>query len=157
MGGEFFDTDQLIEAQEGCTVTEIFASHGEAHFRTLERQLLDRLPETDKTIVFGTGGGLPVFNDNIHRLAQIGSVVALSASLEVLCNRLKNNQDRPLLAASGNNDADNDLREKLSELVSTRSPVYALAGYKIDTSGLSPDEVAHEIVQMLKCDALPES
>lgn len=148
----FFDTDQLIEAAEKRSVSAIFASEGEAHFRRLERELLEGLDtanEPGKQAVFATGGGLPVYNDNLQRLQKLGKVIALFADLPILVERVKINQDRPLLASGSSEEADKNLHDRLSELLSKRSPLYAQAGYKIDTSRLNPDQVADEIVRML--------
>lgn len=148
----FHDTDQLIEKQQARTISEIFADDGEAFFRDLESQLLETLPALaadGKHLVLATGGGFPIYNDNLRRMRQLGSVVALSAPIEVLVQRVKENKNRPLLAVAAGEDVDAHLHQRLSQLVSARSSVYAQAGYKIDTSGLKPDEVAHEIIRML--------
>jgi shikimate kinase len=186
----FFDTDQLIEHTEGRTITDIFTTDGESHFRSLERELLEKMlagqsvfpdkpisgcppdkaisgcppdkpisgcppdkpisgcPPDEERAVFATGGGLPVYNDNITRLLSLGKVVALTADLSVLVERVKNNTARPLLAHA-NRDADTELLQRISHLLTERTPVYAMAGYKIDTSGLSPEQVADEIISIL--------
>jgi shikimate kinase len=149
----FFDTDQLIEKQQSCSVSEVFSKHGETHFRRLESELLQRLAgdfSGEGTVVFATGGGLPVFNNNLQRLQQLGKVVALTASLPVLLERVKGNHLRPLLASQPGADADKQLETRLSELLDTRGTVYDLAGYKIDTSGLKPEQVAHEIIRLIR-------
>lgn len=149
---EFFDTDRLIETAQGCSVSEIFAKHGESRFRQLERALLEQMrdqrDQQGEVTVFATGGGLPVYNNNIELLQELGKVVALSAEVSVLVERVKTTGARPLLALSGD-DADKELQKRISDLLTERSPVYARAGYKIDTSGLSPEQVANEIVGIL--------
>lgn len=147
---EFFDTDHLIEQNESCTISEIFERHGEARFRILERALLEEMQAQAATrpAVYATGGGLPVYNSNIELLRTLGKVVALTADINVLVERVKSNTARPLLARSGA-DADKQLHNRISQLLRERLPVYSQAGYKIDTSGLTPDEVADEIVSIL--------
>jgi shikimate kinase len=148
----FFDTDDLIEREQGLSISELFERHGETYFRTLEAELVSKLPKTfagDDLVVLATGGGLPVYNDNLHRLHQLGKVVGLRAELAVLVERVKKNADRPLLATGGAKDIDERLQQRLVQLIESRTPVYEQAGYKIDTSGLKPDEVAHEIIQMI--------
>lgn len=149
----FFDTDHLIEQQQGMTVAEIFSAHGEQRFRELERELLDQLarenPVQSAWTIYATGGGLPVYNNNLQRLNGLGKVIALDADLTTLVNRVKSNWARPLLAAAENAHADNELRTRLSELLAQRAAVYAQAGYKIDTSGLDPQQVADEIIRIL--------
>ena len=149
---EFYDTDQLIQAQQGRSVSEIFAAEGESHFRKLESELLDtldKLPSQSSLIIVGTGGGLPIYNDNLKKLSSLGKVVALSAELPVLVQRLENNTERPLLSTNDHGSRSVTLHDRLSELMIQRSPVYGQAGYKIDTSRLSPEEVAHEIFRIV--------
>jgi shikimate kinase len=154
---DFFDTDRLIEARTGKTVTEIFAEKGEAQFRMLETELLQQIEavpvKSATAVVFATGGGLPVYNDNIKLLSTLGKVVALHADIPVLAKRLLGDRRRPLLAANGAVAGDvseeEHLQRRLTELMETRWPVYAQAGYKINTSGLSALEVANEILRVL--------
>ncbi len=152
LGCQFFDTDQLIEQAESRKLSHIFSTDGEAHFRLLESRLLDELDSmklAGQKVVFATGGGLPVYNDNLRRLKRLGNVIALYADLSVLIERVKSNADRPLLVYREAGEADKQLRNRLSDLLEQRSSVYAQAGYKIDTSCLKPDEVADEIVRIL--------
>lgn len=149
----FYDTDQLIENSAKKKISAIFATEGEAEFRSLETQLLSELPklheDSGETVVYGTGGGLPIYNNNLSRLQGLGKVIALTADVAVLVDRVKSNHDRPLLTQTGSGDADKHLNDRLSELLAQRSHVYDRAGYKIDTSGLDPDQVANEILRIL--------
>lgn len=152
LGCRFFDTDQLIEMQQAMSVTELFASKGETHFRQLETMLLESLEQTYQQggpIIFATGGGLPIYNENLSRIERLGKVVSLSASLAVLLSRVQDDRCRPLLAATAQPDANPQLQNRLSELIERRAPLYNKARYKIDTSGLRPEEVAHEIIRMI--------
>lgn len=148
----FFDTDQLIEQSQGKSICHIFAEEGENSFRRLEAKLLDsleRMHSEFQTVVYATGGGLPVYNDNMRRLQELGTVITLEATIAVLVSRVKRAQNRPLLDIADDEQADNLLTKRLSELIAQRAPVYAQAGYKIDTSGLDPEQVADEIVRIL--------
>jgi len=153
---DFFDTDRLIEARMSLTVQQIFAEHGEDGFRKMERDLLDSLDNLEikrtatDTVVFATGGGLPIYNNNLQRLHTLGKVIALNADIQVLVSRLKGDSARPLLQSGDQEDEEQRLLKRLTELMKTRWPVYAQAGYKINTSGLTPSEVAIEIVRVLQ-------
>lgn len=149
LGCAFHDTDSLIEDEAGRTIAALFEQQGEASFRQLESELLNSLParfSAPGICILATGGGLPVFNNNMQKLHQLGTVVALSAGLPVLTERVKGNRARPLLA-SGQDDK--LLSQRLSQLVEQRKTVYDKAGYKIDTSGLKPDQVAEKIIEDL--------
>jgi shikimate kinase len=153
LGCEFFDTDRLIESRTQKTVPQIFAEFGEEHFRALETQLLDDIHSVPRkpanAVVFATGGGLPVYNDNLNKLLSLGQVVALNADISTLVDRLRGESGRPLLAGAPADNEEQHLRKRLSELMDTRSPVYARAGYKINTSGINATEVANEIASLL--------
>ena len=56
LGWRFLDVDDVIEAEAGVAIAEIFARHGEAHFRELERATIARLA-ADGALVLALGGG----------------------------------------------------------------------------------------------------
>ena len=72
---EFVDTDELIEKENGITISDIFASKGEVYFRNLETDMLNKLLERDtQNCVISVGGGLPVKEENrelYHSLVQL--------------------------------------------------------------------------------------
>ncbi len=98
LGWLFWDTDVIIEQACNMKVTEIFSQHGEKAFRALERKLVEEIvklhnnmkqdyPKTQLGTIISTGGGLPVVNENFANLAQIGKLINLYASIEVLNDR----------------------------------------------------------------------
>jgi shikimate kinase len=163
---EFLDTDNLIEERVKFTIPQIFQEFGEATFRHLECCLLEELAEkklasagalpkrpdnqeaADAGLVIATGGGLPITFGNFERLTSLGKVVFLFADMEVLLSRLKNAPERPLLVNCAASKAD-DMAERLPRLYMQRQPVYSQTRYKIDTSGLNPDQVADEVLEIL--------
>lgn len=76
LGRQVLDTDQEIERQAGCSVSEIFAEQGEARFREMETALCRTLSEKDGLIV-ATGGGLPLREENRRLLQKSGMVIFL--------------------------------------------------------------------------------
>src|SRR5579863_594820 len=64
---EFLDTDELIQAQTGRMITDIFATNGEAAFRALERNAVRELEGRQRTVI-STGGGLPANSENLASL-----------------------------------------------------------------------------------------
>lgn len=157
----FFDTDKLIEAQVGASIAEIFESRGEPHFRRLERDFLDALANGQTAVnlegmVIGTGGGLPVAPGNFELLCNLGEVICLYASVKELVNRLSKDLGRPLLAVGSNTEAVDPacaLTERLELLLQSRWQYYRKARYQVDTTGLTAEEVAGEIVKLLNISA----
>ena len=95
---EFLDTDELIEAEKKMTISEIFATQGEAAFRNMETECLRKLLEREgKAFVLSVGGGLPIREENRRLLSMVGQVVYLKVSPEEVYKRLRNDKTRPLL------------------------------------------------------------
>ena len=136
---EFLDSDAQIEEEQQKTINDIFAEQGETAFRDMETELLKRLTEKQEKFVLGTGGGMPMREENVALLKQIGLVVFLKAGQEELIKRLTNDTTRPLLAAG-------DIRDKVENLYAKRLPVYeAAADYILETDGKSFYEIIKEI------------
>src|SRR3954469_4529576 len=72
----FLDTDHMIEARAGRTVSELFEQEGEPAFREREHQLVEELAQRRKTVI-STGGGLPVRTENMASLKTHSLVVCL--------------------------------------------------------------------------------
>ena len=138
-----FDTDEMIAARFGLTISEIFEKRGEERFRDAESEALEELSvETDAIIV--TGGGIVLRQTNTARLRELGAVVYLSADEETLFRRISRRPTRPLLQTT-------DPRETLKELLAARLPLYrAAADVEVDTSGLTHDEVARSILKKVE-------
>ena len=67
LGLPHHDVDRDLERQHGCTIREIFAAHGEPHFRALERDLTLGLLEGPG--VLSLGGGAPMTPEVARALA----------------------------------------------------------------------------------------
>ena len=92
----FLDTDEMIEKLAGKTVAAIFADEGEAAFRRLEREVVERhLPAAGAII--SCGGGLPVPEGMADLLKAKGVVVTLFASPQAILRRTRGRTHRPLL------------------------------------------------------------
>jgi shikimate kinase len=138
-----FDTDEMIAARFGLTISEIFEKRGEESFRDAESEALEKFSiETDAIIV--TGGGIVLRQTNTARLRELGAVVYLSADEETLFRRISRRPTRPLLQTT-------DPRATMKELLAARLPLYrALADVEVDTSGLTHDEVARSILKRVE-------
>lgn len=53
----FFDSDQVIERQLGCSIREYFEREGEVRFRDVEESVLDDLTQNQQGVL-STGGAL---------------------------------------------------------------------------------------------------
>jgi shikimate kinase len=137
-----FDTDDIVSARFGLSVTEVFARFGEEAFRDAESDALGRLPDGAPAIIV-TGGGIVLRPENVARLRELGQVVSLVADEETLFSRISRRATRPLLQTA-------DPRATLVELLRVRDPLYrAAADVRLDTSRLTHDEVADAILESI--------
>jgi shikimate kinase len=139
----FVDTDVEIERAAGQTVTELFASEGEAGFRDRERAAIASV--AGELAVVATGAGAIAQPGAARRLADCGTVVYLRAKTETLLARLGAADTRPLLQGLPATDRE----RRLSALLDDRREAYESATVVVDTDGLAADEVAGEIAQRL--------
>ncbi len=140
----FLDTDEVIEKEVDCTISELFAEKGEAYFRSLETETVRKLLCEPKGMVIATGGGLPMREENVKLLKELGTVVYLKCSVETLTGRLSGDTKRPLLA-QGN------LEERIKTMLAVRGPVYESAADEIiETDGKSFYEIICLLENILK-------
>lgn len=140
---KFLDTDAYIEEEHGKTIATIFASEGEASFRALETNVLSKLKHHLHGYVISTGGGMPMKEENIQLLREMGHIVFLKTSKEVIYERLKDDKNRPLL------QGDNPM-QKIEDLINYRTPIYeAAADHVIVTDGESFYQIIKEIMDII--------
>ena len=121
----FIDTDTVIEKTQSSSIAEIFSIQGENYFRDLEFQTIKSSLE-QKNSVIAVGGGAYTFQRNQEIIDTIGISVWLEASAEILWQRIKGNDKRPLLKQA------NSLL-KLRELLEIREKDYARAQLRFRT------------------------
>jgi shikimate kinase len=143
LGRGFLDTDQMVEAATGMSVSQIFVERGEAAFRDLERSQVARALELGRSeeLVVALGGGAPM---DPATQAALGDgpdaplVVFLDVSAAEAAKRVGLGAARPLLQGSP--------RKMWRDLMARRRPVYeGLAGLTVLTDGTDPLEAAGQI------------
>ena len=134
----FVDTDELIEAQCGMTIEEMFKQQGEPVFRQIEQQAVQDLSAREKTVI-ATGGGLVVNPANLASLKTHALVVCLWASPEIIWERVQTQTHRPLLQTT-------DPLGKIRELFAVREPYYRQADVLVQTNDRSPKDVAQQVM-----------
>lgn len=142
MGLPFADSDQAIEEAAGCSISDIFAIHGETMFRDLERRVITRLL-TGELLVLATGGGAWMQPQVREVIGEHATTVWLKADIDVLLERVSKRNHRPILEKG-------DKRTILEGLMNDRYPVYAQADITIDSNRGSQEAVVKRIVAALK-------
>ena len=135
-----FCMDEMIEWKVGKPISKIFEEDGEAYFRKIESEVVKAVSK-DRDVVIDAGGGVVIDENNVKRLKEHGILFCLTATPEIILERTKNQAHRPLLNTE-------DPVAKIGDLMAKRREHYKCADYEIDTSDISPDEVADKIIDL---------
>lgn len=139
----FVDTDREVERREGASVNEIFSYAGEEYFRRCEREVLDAAIGDGRPKVIATGGGLPMWRDNMERMNAAGLTVYLRRSAEKIASRLSpyGRAKRPKLRGL----SDEELVDFMTRNMAERAPRYERAQLVLDGDRLSDEELIERI------------
>ncbi len=136
------DTDAEIVAAAGMSISEYFAKYGEAEFRKLEHETLERVSQGPDAII-ACGGGVAIFPNNVETMHQYGKTVLLRLCCREIWRRVRLNNDRPLLEGK-KNVAD------IHALMDARLRAYKRAAdIRVSCFKRSPEEIAKSIAEAL--------
>jgi shikimate kinase len=140
LGLRFVDTDDLIAAEAGQSIAAIFENNGEPTFRRIEAEVCQRVAAQGGQVIASGGGALL---DPAIRAAfeASGLVVCLCADLDAIIQRVGVDPSRPLFA---------NKHGQLTRLLAARAALYDSLPHQIDTTHLSPERVAEEIISLWK-------
>ncbi len=134
--------DSEIEKAAGMTISDIFARHGEAAFRSGEARVIARLLEGGPQVL-ATGGGAVMNADTRAAIKAKGVSIWLSADVDVLMRRIgKRKHERPMLQTD-------DPAVTMRRLLADRSPVYAQADLTVQSREVPHEAIVSEIVTAL--------
>lgn len=139
LGYQFEDMDRRIEERTGLTIAALFEERGEKSFRKEERREAAALAVLDRRVV-AAGGGAFVHPRTRALLRENALTVWLRCDLETLLGRIPADGARPL---AGN-------RAIMRALLAEREPSYRQADLAVDTSEVTPQEVADLIVDLIE-------
>lgn len=142
MGLEFADTDDLVIADAGRSIAEIWESEGEDGFRAREAEAVAKATATANCVI-ATGGGAVLSERNVERLRAVGPIVALHVSAATLEARVGDGESRPLLAEVG--------AAGRADLLSSRAAIYeAVSDHQVMTDDKDPATIVEEIMEVLR-------
>jgi shikimate kinase len=133
------DIDELIERREMKTIADIFARHGEAYFRSIEREML-KVVQPIRHVVIATGGGTFAEPDNRAAINLDGVSVWIDVPFQDLLRRIPLDGRRPLAA----NRAD------LERLYQLRTEAYRLAHLRVNAARASVAAIVDRILEGLQ-------
>ncbi len=135
----FVDIDRLIEKIEGCSIKIIFKQKSEIYFRKLEKQVTLRELEKEN-IVLALGGGA-FLDKSVRQEIQKNSISFwLDTNLDILINRLKKTDKRPLLYQK-------NLSQTVKKIYLDRKKTYSKANFKIKCDNIKTEKIVYEIIR----------
>lgn len=136
------DLDEVIEQRSGQPVATIFRERGEEAFRDLESEALASLADREPSVV-ACGGGVVLRSENRGALCSLGRVIYLEVTAGEALARIGDAESRPLLSGPSGTLA-------ATSLLAARESLYrASADAIIDTTGLTPEQVADDVVAIV--------
>ena len=151
LGVRCIDTDAEVEQREGASVVDIFRYEGEEYFRRAERTTLESIVAEaggHSDVVVSTGGGLPVWSDNMEYMNRAGRTVYIRRTAEQIASRLSpyGRMKRPKLR--GLNDA--ELVEFMRAGIESRRLFYEQSMLTVDGGEHSDEELTQIITDWMK-------
>lgn len=138
LGWRFIDADEVIEAEAGAVIADIFARYGEADFRDREHATIARMASEDH-LVLALGGGA-IERPDTRELLLNGTgtlLVHLEVDLKTSLERCSGTEyTRPVLADQAN----------LAARYKRRMPLYRTAHASIRVDDKTPEQVADAVL-----------
>ena len=135
------DTDDLIVERENKSIPDIFKEDGEDYFRKTETEVLKNLLLYNKPLVISCGGGIIKSETNRMLLKDGALTCLLKAKPETILERVKDDNNRPLLRGR-KNVAD------IEALIKERESFYNMVSdIVVETDNRSLEEITIEILQ----------
>ncbi len=145
---DLYDTDKEIVELAGLTVAEIFDSKGEEYFRTQESSMIKSLIDNNINAVISTGGGAPMWGDNMKLMNQAGLTIYLSRTAENIAQRVsvRGREKRPKLRGL----SDEELIDFMKKGIAERDERYREAKLVIEADSYTDDMIIDAIVAHIK-------
>jgi XRE family aerobic/anaerobic benzoate catabolism transcriptional regulator len=134
LGMPFVELSREVERVAGCSIREIHDLYGSSAYHRYERRALEETLREHAEAVIATPGGIVAEPATFNALLGQCTTVWLQASPEEHMARVTAQGDTRPMAQS--REAMSDLRR----ILAGRSPFYAKADARFDTSGKSEDE-----------------
>jgi shikimate dehydrogenase len=141
---ELVETDELIAQKAGLSIPEIVKKHGWEGFRNIEEEITSEVAGRDN-IINASGGGVVIRKKNTIKLKENCILVWLTAGLDTLLERTKDDSQRPPLVRGRTQREDMDITLKERE-----SLYHKAADIVVDTENKTAEETAEEIIKSLK-------
>lgn len=140
IGFEFIDTDLLIQKQEKRLLKEIIAEEGNERFLEIENQVNRDLQA--ENAVISPGGSVVYCEEAMQHFKEIGTVIYLHATYEVIYKRITNAKNRGVVLKEG---------QTLKDLYDERVKLFEkYADYTVSEEGLDLEETIDMVLELLE-------
>ncbi len=140
LGYEFIDTDLLIQKQEGRLLKEIIADIGNEGFLAIENQVNRDVQA--RHAVISPGGSVVYCREAMEHFKEIGTIVYLKVSFEVIERRISNAKSRGVVLEEG---------QTLRDLYEERTRLFEkYADYTISENNLDLEETIDEVLELFQ-------
>ena len=141
----FYDIDDLIEKELNTSIKELFKSHGEAYFRSVEEAKIEiviknAVNKNEKAII-SIGGG--AFDNQYSRelLLKNTKVIWLNVPTDILIKRIGDGSKRPMI--KGN------IEKSITEILSKRVKYYSLSHHQLNAYNLTQKQITEKMIQFI--------
>lgn len=140
IGFGYIDSDSVIVAREGKLLSEIIEEKGMEAFLDIEGKINSEI--TANRCVIATGGSVIYRDSAMQKLKELGTVVYLKLSYEIIAKRLGDLKKRGVALKEG---------FTLKDLYEERTPLYEkYADVVVELHGRSVAESVQEVVRALQ-------
>lgn len=141
----FLELDTEIERATGFGIREIFENLGQAEFRRVERECLERIVESGDDLVIATAGGIVSEPSTFAFLLSSCLTVYLKATADEHMKRVIGQQDTRIVGPKVQDEA----RDVVRRTLDVREGLYQRADIVLDTTDLDVDESVRKLVKRL--------
>lgn len=135
---EFYDLDAEIEKQTQKSITELFENKGEAYFRKIEKEVLEKFCAEKENFVMALGGGTPCFYNNMELINKSGVSIYINYNAGILASRLKSAKIvRPLVVGK----SEDELKLYIENTLLERAIFYTQSQFTINKDNIKVEDV----------------
>jgi shikimate kinase len=142
LGTGFIDSDMVAVRKMQMPISRIFAVHGEARFREMERETMVQALAGPPSVL-APGGGWAAQPGQLEAAKENSFVVYLKTLAMTASKRAASDNTRPILAGQ-------DPAEEMRKLLREREPFYSMADAEIKNDVKTPEAAADEVVALAK-------
>ena len=141
---KLYKIDKMVSELAGKSIPEMVEQEGWESFRKLESEIVAEVSNKAKNSIIDCGGGVVLNDGNMVNLKREGVCILLTASLETIIKRIRNDKNRPSL------ESGLSFEEEQQKIIAERESRYRLAAdFTCDTSERRPRETAEKITEFL--------